>query len=57
MKNKVLLLLFLLLFCSGGFVFAEDSALPVADIVRGVIEQKNTLILYYSKMGKTKILA
>jgi flavodoxin len=57
MKNKVLLMLFVLLFCSVGFVFAKGQALPVCDNLQGIKEQKNTLILYYSKMGKTKILA
>jgi hypothetical protein len=57
MKNKVLLMVFILLFCSVGFVFAKGQALPVCDNLQGIKEQKNTLILYYSKMGKTKILA
>ena len=57
MKNKILWILFLLLFCSAGLVFAEGQAVPVCDNVQGIKEQKNTLILYYSKMGKTRILA
>ena len=57
MKNKILLMLFVLLFCSGSFVFAKGQVLPVCDNLQGIKEQKNTLILYYSKMGKTKILA
>ena len=57
MKNKILWMLFVLLFCSAGLVFAEGQALCVPGNVEGIKEQKNILILYYSKMGKTKILA
>ena len=57
MKNKILWILFVLLFCSAGLVFAEGQAVPVCDNVQGIKEQKNTLVLYYSKMGKTRILA
>ena len=57
MKNKILWMLFVLLFCSAGLVFAEGQALCVPGNVQGIKEQKNILILYYSKMGKTKILA
>ena len=51
MKNKVLLMFFLLLFCSVGFVFAKGQALPVSDNVQGIKEHLDIVLL---KNGKNK---
>ena len=57
MKIKVIFMSLLLLFCSVDFLFASEPVLSGSDNVNEIKEEKNTLILYYSKMGKTKILA
>ena len=57
MKIKVILMSLLLLFSSVDFLFAGEPSLSGSNNVHEIKQEKNTLILYYSKMGKTKILA
>ncbi len=57
MKNKVLFLVIFFLFITVPPVFANDQTISAVSSNLEKSDEKNTLILYYSKMGKTKILA